>query len=243
MRAQALEIQSLIDPIPQPLPPSRAELAAAERAASLEVFKDHWNEEVSKAVRWVQNTDWDDVREGIEQRASRLWPGSLGETPSESLGAAKDAVSQQAQAQAGSIKDAARGAWGSAKATGRSVEEAAQSKALEARLRIKKEVSKVGEEVKEKTEEAKGGFFSFLSRGKEKAGELVTAAKSAIGAAEGAANAIDGQTITTGMTSVQKALHQRYAKSQSQDTRTIAEVLSERYVRVDARDNTQLRGL
>lgn len=104
-------------------------------------------------------------------------------------------------------------------------------------------MTKIGEEVKEKAEEAKGGFFSFLSRGKEKAGELVNAAKSAIGVAEGVASSIDGQTLTPGMTSVQKALHQRYAKSQSPDTRTIAEVLSERYVRVDARDNTQLRGL
>lgn len=251
LRAQALEIQSLIDPIPLPLPPTRSEIAAAERAASVEVLKDHWNEEVGKAVRWVQHTDWDGVRGGVEANLNNLWAKATGQSPAENLKAAEEAVApvaQQAktktQQQVGSIREATRGAFDTAKSTGRSVEEAAQSKALEARLKTKQEASKIGQEIKDTASEAKGGFFSFLSKGKEKAAELVEIAKSTVGIAEReTGKAIDGLTFTVGMSPVQKALHQRFAKADGSDTRTAAEVLRQRYVAIDAQDNSSLRGL
>lgn len=197
----------------------------------------------------MQRTDWEDVREGMEDRVSGLWNSAFGETPADSAEAAKDAVAGAAQKtkaraeqKAGSIRESARGAFDQAKSTGRSVEDAARDKVLEARLRTKKEATKVGEEVKDAAQEAKGGFFSWFSSGKEKAAELVNAAKSAVGMGAGVA-AIDGQTISAGMTPVQKALHQRYEKEQAKDTRTVAEVLQSRYVRMDERDNSVLRGV
>ncbi|EEU45468.1 uncharacterized protein NECHADRAFT_100537 [Fusarium vanettenii 77-13-4] len=82
LRSQALAIQGLIDPFPPLPPPTRSEVAAAQRANAVEVAKERWNTEVMNAVRWVQHTDWVEVREGLEDTASRLWSRTFG-NPSE----------------------------------------------------------------------------------------------------------------------------------------------------------------
>lgn len=243
LRSQALELQTLVDPIPEPLPPTRSERAAAERAASVESLKDKWNDEVSKAIHWVQRTDWDEVREGVETQASGLWSKLTGETPASSAERAKDTVERQASDKARGIREAARGAFDSARSAGRTAEEAAEHKALEARLKTKRVASEIGEEVKEKADEARSSWSSWLGFGKEKAGELVGKAKSAVGFAESQAKTLDGLTFTTGMSPVERALHQRYEKVTPKDTRTVEQVLKERYVPIDKRDNSLLRGL
>ncbi|KAJ4265410.1 hypothetical protein NW762_004698 [Fusarium torreyae] len=85
LRAQALAIQGLVDPLPPLPPPTRSEVAAAQRAQTVEIAKDRWNTEVENAVRWVQRTDWVEVREGLEDTASRLWARAFGGSPSEAL--------------------------------------------------------------------------------------------------------------------------------------------------------------
>ncbi|KAI5462501.1 hypothetical protein BGZ63DRAFT_215919 [Mariannaea sp. PMI_226] len=72
LRAQALALQAIVDPLPPLPPPTRSEVAAAQRAAAVEVAKDRWNQEVENAVRWVQRTDWVQVRERLEDSVSRL---------------------------------------------------------------------------------------------------------------------------------------------------------------------------
>ncbi|KAF4977051.1 hypothetical protein FZEAL_6368 [Fusarium zealandicum] len=84
LRSQALALQGLIAPFPPLPPPTRSEVAAAQRATSVEVAKDRWNTEVENAVRWVQHTDWVQVREDLEDSASRMWTRMFG-TPSENL--------------------------------------------------------------------------------------------------------------------------------------------------------------
>lgn len=240
---QALELQSIIDPIPLPLPPTRSEVAAEQRAAKVEILKEKWNDEVGRAVRWLQTTDWDEVRDGLQTQAGSLWSRVLGETPVQSAESAKDAAEHKAGALAGS----ARGAFQKAKAEARSVEEAAQNKALEARLQTKRTADKVAAEAKVAAKETGGVLSSLLGRGKEKATELAGKAKEAVGltagGAGGATAAIDGVTLNTGSSAVEKALHQRYEKSAAKDTRTVAEVLKARYTPIDNRDNTSLRGL
>lgn len=244
-------MQTLVDPIPEPLPPSRSELAAAERAASVEALKDKWNDEVSRAVHWVQNTDWDEVRDSLEDQAGSVWARITGQAPSESVDRAQSDIenaaqkaSNKAQEKAGGIRDATRGAFDSARSTGRSVEEAAQSKALEARLKTKKVASDVEADVEEKASEAKGTWGSLFGFGKEKAVELADKAKTAVGLAESKVQkALDGKTFQTGMSPVERALHERYDKTPVKDARTVADVLKERYVPFDKRDNTILRGL
>ncbi|KAM0429387.1 hypothetical protein ACHAPT_006605 [Fusarium lateritium] len=78
LRSQALALQGLIDPFPPLPPPTRSEVAAAQRANAVEVAKERWNTEVMNAVRWVQRTDWVEVREGLEDTASRLWSRTFG---------------------------------------------------------------------------------------------------------------------------------------------------------------------
>lgn len=222
-----------------PLPPTRSEAAAEQRAAKVEVLKEKWNDEVGRAVRWVQTTDWDEVRSGMQAQAGSLWSRITGETPAQSAEAAKEL----AEAQAAAIADSARGAFRKAKAEARSVEEAAQNKVLEARLQTKKTTEKVASEAteaaKEGAEQAGGWLSSLFGRGKDKAAELTSKAKEAAGFV----SAIDGVAITTGSTTVEKALQQRFAKTVVQDRRTVAEVLKERYTPIDNRDNTNLRGL
>lgn len=243
LRAQALELQTIIDPIPLPLPPTRSEVAAEQRAAKLEVLKEKWNDEVGRAVRWVQTTDWDEVRGDAQAQAGSLWARVTGQTPEQSTNAAKDL----AEAQARAVEQSARGTFQKAKAEARSVEEAAENKVLEARLRTTKKVQAVADDVVDATEEGAqqtGGFLSSLfGRGKEKAAELAGKAKEAVGLAGSTVAAVDGVTLTTGSSAVEKALHQRYQKTVIKDTRTVAEVLKERYTPVDSRDNTNLRGL
>ncbi|KAM0669209.1 hypothetical protein ACQRIU_002771 [Beauveria bassiana] len=243
LRAQALELQSIIDPIPLPLPPTRSEVAAEQCAAKVEILKDKWNDEIGRAVRWVQTTDWDEVRHGVTSQAGALWARVTGQTPEQSVDAAKSAAEDKAR----SIEQSARGGFQKAKAEARSVEEAAQNKALEARLQAKKTTkeaaSTIAETAKEGAQEAGGVLSSLLGRGTEKAAELAGKAKEAVGLASGAVADIDRVTLTTGVSAVEKALHQRFQKTAIKDTRTVAEVLQERYTPVDRRDNTNLRGL
>lgn len=78
LRAQALALQGLVEPFPPLPPPRRSEVAAAQRENAIEVAKDRWNHEIENAVRWVQRTDWIQVREDVESGVSRLWGGSEG---------------------------------------------------------------------------------------------------------------------------------------------------------------------
>ncbi|KAG9234402.1 hypothetical protein BJ875DRAFT_16283 [Amylocarpus encephaloides] len=72
LRSQSRLLQSLLEPTPIPLPQTRAELAREERSTLVEAAKDRWNDEVENAVRWVQKTNWDEVRENMEGSVARL---------------------------------------------------------------------------------------------------------------------------------------------------------------------------
>lgn len=228
LRAQALALQNLVDPVPAPLPPTRSEVAAAQRATSIEVAKDRWNHEVENAVRWAQSTDWREVREEVEQGASRLWARAFGETPAEEAHRAREKVEDAS----GGVADAARAAYNKAKSRTISVEEAAENKILEARLWSNKEASK-----------AEGSLAAAWESGKDKARGLAEKAKAAVGAAE---DKIEGKVQDKGQPAVSpvaKVLSQRYEKPEAKVNKTVAEVLQERYTPMDKRDNTVLRGI
>lgn len=212
--AQALALQSLVDPVPQPLPPSRAEMAAARRAASIEAAKDRWNDEVGKAARWAQSTDWDEVREGLEARVAGLWATAFGESV------------DAAEATAGKLEPLAHKTETAAKETAREMATAARAAfdgALDkARTRAERSISPA------------------LERGQDRAQEVAGMVKSAVGLAEDkTADGTDGK----GQSAVQKALQQRYEKAGAETERTAAEVLRARYTPMDQRDTTVLRGL
>jgi altered-inheritance-of-mitochondria protein 5 len=190
----------------------------------------------------VQNTDWEEVREGLEEGASRLWTKAFGETPEEVAVDAKEqaeAAAIKAKGAASGVAASARDAYSKAKASGISAEQAAENKVLEARLWTKKETVKAGDAAKGKAEEAKGLLATAWETGKDKAKNLAGLAKGAADAAESATN----ETLAPALSPVQRALQQRYQRPEAKVNKTVAEVLKERYTPLDQRDNTVLRGV
>ncbi|KAL2887530.1 hypothetical protein HOO65_050651 [Ceratocystis lukuohia] len=78
LRSHNAQLASSLDPAPGLAPPSRAEIEAAARANIVDASKDRWNRELQNAVRSVQNTDWDEVRERMEISAQQLWARMTG---------------------------------------------------------------------------------------------------------------------------------------------------------------------
>ncbi|KAK0385043.1 hypothetical protein NLU13_7521 [Sarocladium strictum] len=242
LRASAIDVHELIDPRKeQPLPPTRSELAAAERAHSVEAVKDRWNQEVENAARWVQHTDWDDVRATAEASVAKLWSNIFSEAGAEAEKAqakleplekkAKAKIEQAEQ----NIASAAKGAFEKAKQTTREAESAAILAASKAKHKADAEAAKVEAAVEEESTQAKGWFASALDKGKQMAG----AATTPVGVA-------DVEIATDGLkplTPVQKALRERYQRPEAKHNKTVEQALKERYTPIDKRDNTVLRGI
>ncbi|CAD6445286.1 4521d6f7-a33a-43a7-bc9c-23f2c2f7b60d [Sclerotinia trifoliorum] len=66
LHQQSYILTSLLEKQPIPPPKTRSELAREERSTLIEAAKDRWNAEIENGVRWVQRTDWEGVRDGIE---------------------------------------------------------------------------------------------------------------------------------------------------------------------------------
>lgn len=224
LRAQALQLHQVIDPLPVDLPPTRAELAAAQRATTLEAAKDRWNHEVERAVRWAQTTDWDDVRASVESKLEGLWSGSSAQ-PAAAVQAADNAA-RTIEGDAASASETSRAAYLEARRTARSVEQAAENKLLEARLRA----NRAGE-----------GAAQAIEAGKEAAKDLAAKAKAAV-----LDNSGGSSDETLGPSPVQLALRQRFEKApEPTEPKTVAQALQERYIPIDQRDDGHviLRGL
>ncbi|KAH7223579.1 hypothetical protein BKA60DRAFT_667265 [Fusarium oxysporum] len=205
LRAQALAIQGLIDPLPPLPPPTRSEVAAAQRARTVEIAKDRWNTEVENAVRWVQHTDWVQVREGLEDTASRLWARAFGVSPSEVVGEA-----------------------------GRKVTETEQ----QAKPIIKQGAAKLGDASGKVAAAAKGAFQKAKAESKDFASVVLDHSKDK----ENVDIAQEDGTLSA-LTPVERALQQRFSKPEDKVNKTVEEALNDRYKPMDARDNTQLRGV
>ncbi|KAF4954247.1 hypothetical protein FGADI_5403 [Fusarium gaditjirri] len=205
LRAQALAIQGLIDPLPPLPPPTRSEVAAAQRARTVEIAKDRWNTEVEKAVRWVQHTDWVQVREGLEDTASRLWARAFGVSTSESVGEA-----------------------------GRKVTETEH----QAKPIVKQGAAKLGDASGKVAAAAKSAFQKAKAESKDFASVILDHSKDK----ENVDIAQDDGTLSA-LTPVERALQQRFSKPEDKVNKTVEEALNDRYRPMDARDNTQLRGV
>ena len=78
LRSQTSLLNNMIDerdlaregkPITRPAPLRARE----ERVGIVETAKDRWNEELERAVRWIQNVQWDMVRERTENGIAQAW--------------------------------------------------------------------------------------------------------------------------------------------------------------------------
>lgn len=233
LRANNYVVSGITDPLPPVYPPTRTEIAALERANFVDTAKDKWNAEVEREVRWIQNTDWNEVREGVETAVGRLWSRALGnaieETEKGERKAAEltDAASREARAaadrskaaasnKAGSVADAAKNAYADAKARGLDFADKAQ----------------------EEAEQAKGSIFNAVGRGIEKGKEALSLASQKIAGAE---QALEGK-IDEKLSPVERTLQQRYQKPSGLN-QTVEEALAERYVPIDQKTTAELRGI
>ncbi|KAI0896615.1 hypothetical protein F4806DRAFT_495920 [Annulohypoxylon nitens] len=151
LRQQTYLLSSIIDPLPPALPPTRAEIAAAERAHFTEKAKDRWNTEVEGAVRWAQSKDWDEVREDAEAALSRLWAKAFSEAQEQVEKDQRKADAADGKEKAASIASAAKNAFTNTKAKG----------------------SEVVTKTEEKAEETKGSIFGAIASGFSKAKSAV----------------------------------------------------------------------
>jgi len=176
LRSQSQVLTSLLDPTPLPPPQTRADLAREERSTLVEAAKDRWNDEIENAVRWVQRTDWTEVREGMEGTLARFLGGGLqksregieevekaaGPKVQEAVDRSKTALKKGADQAAVGVDSAAAATIAGAERVGAEVKEGA---------------SKLAASTKTKTEHAVNSSKEQLGLTEEKSGALWDAAK------------------------------------------------------------------
>ncbi|KAG9246290.1 hypothetical protein BJ878DRAFT_497699 [Calycina marina] len=258
LRTQSRVLTSLLEPSPIPPPQTRSELAHKERGTLIETAKDRWNEEVESALRWVQRTDWNDVRETLENSVSRLLNTEKGRKVRDEESLIASAARAKAQEVAASTREGAGKIADASKALPTrtstlakekadiSVVKAAELKdAAKTKARIVEEETKIGaHEVAESIRSSSGGTVDAargavrdaIGKGIEKGKETFGKAQAAVGLAE--------QKIATAaaIAPVEKALQERYEKPNGLE-KSVEETLAARYKPVDAQDSSHLRGV
>jgi MICOS complex subunit MIC12 len=225
LRQQTYLLSGITDPLPPKLPPTRAELAAIERANLTEAAKDRWNAEVEHAVKWAQTKDWSGVREDLELAVSNLWARALGK--------AQEGAEIAEEEGAAAARDLTRKTKAEVREKTDSVAAAAKSAYADAKAKS----ASVATKAEEKAEVAKGSVLSAIGKGVEKGKEVLDKAKSAVISTEEKMEA-----ATSKLSPVEKALQQRYEKPSGLN-QTVEEALAARYVPIDQRDNTNLKTL
>ncbi|KAK3075269.1 hypothetical protein LTR53_001547 [Teratosphaeriaceae sp. CCFEE 6253] len=76
LHQQSLILHNIVEPAP-PLPPAAPREV---RAGVFETMKDRWNSELERNVRELQTTDWNGVRDQLEEGASKLWRRAFAKT-------------------------------------------------------------------------------------------------------------------------------------------------------------------
>ncbi|KAM9879226.1 hypothetical protein VDGL01_06661 [Verticillium dahliae] len=266
LRSQARVLDSFLEPVVPAPPPTRHEIEAAKRANLVDTAKDRWNAEVEGAVHYLQRTDWDDVRAGLEDAAWRAWRSAFGD-PEPQIDEAKRRAAAGGRELAREGKEIAReakgawerareakGAWERARektaAAGEARAEEARVAAEQARVAAERRAAELKALADRKAVESKDKAEDVLEAGKREAGRLVDKVKEVVGIvddkAEDAAKAIKTDAVnlveTGTSTPVERALRERYEKK-APVTKSVADVLAERYLPTDAKDYSHLRGL
>lgn len=210
-------LEALIDPKPQLQTPSRAELARQERLTLTEIAKDRWNAEIEHAVRWVQTTNWDGVRDNMEASVVRLFGGKVER--------AQDKIVELESAGVSKVQEA----LGKSKAAIGQGKDQAIAGVERAATSAKENLASIGT-----IDGAREAVRGAVSKGIEKGKEVVGRAQAAVGVV------VPPSSLTH--SEVEKALQERYEKSHTLD-KTVEEVLEERYKPIDSRDNSVLRGV
>ncbi|PHH80818.1 hypothetical protein CDD80_6908 [Ophiocordyceps camponoti-rufipedis] len=239
LREQKWMIQNITDPDDN----ARQWQQPRSTTVSIEqLAKDRWNQEIERAVRWAQKTNWTAIGQGLERRVAALWAEHGEERLADGEARAREALDQvkekgaQAAAKmedgarraAARAEDEARRAAARAEDEARRVAARAEDETRRAASRFQDEARQMGAEAQDK---AQGVLASALDR-----------VKTAVGWAEAEVVAV-AKEQAAGESPVEKALRQRFEKGGAGMERAAEEVLRERYRPLGERDNTVLRGL
>jgi MICOS complex subunit MIC12 len=226
-QAQILTTLTRDSPIPSNFPPpqpTRVELAVKERDHLVATFKDKWNAEIQKAVRWAQTKDWAETREAAEERVRQL----SGLPPIQK-------AAQELEAEVARAEDAAKSAASRASTAAKSAASSATTTAKSALQESKASAAKAAGETKEA---AKGMFARGLEKGKELVGRTKASVKLA---EERMETKLDHAFLES---DVDRALSRRYKEGESDALKqSVEEALNERYAPISERDIAKLRGL
>lgn len=273
LRSQAHVLNGLLEPTPLPPPQSRAELAREERSTLVETAKDRWNEEVENAVRWVQRTDWNEMREGMEGAIARLLGTGL-EKSREGIEEAEKKSGPKVQEAVDRSKAVARKGADQAAAGIDRVAAATISGAEKAATSTKEQLRQAGAKSAEYGGVAKARTDRVVTdakSGAHDAAEKVRHSGGTVDAARGAVRDVVNKGIEKGREAIGKAqaavglaTDKLESKAQAASlshssavekalheryekpdglNKSVEEVLEERYKPIDARDNTVLRGV
>ena len=201
----------------------------------LETAKERWNAEVLGAARWAQNKDWGRVREEAEEGVARL----LGVELSKEVVTEREEVPSRVSAPAERARREERRDRGLPPPPPELIEAGEK-----VRERTMEGAKVVRDEVKEAVSKGVGGAKGMVAKGMDKAHEFVESAKTALYLAEEKAETrMDARLLHR--TAVEKALEERFDSElrEKRMKRSVEEVLRERYMPMDKRDNSRLRGI
>jgi altered-inheritance-of-mitochondria protein 5 len=244
-------LEGLLQPTPLPPPQTRAELAREERSTIVEAAKDRWNAEVENAIRWVQRTDWDEVRGGMESAVSRLLSGGL-QKSREGIEEAEKQAGPKVQEALDRSKATAQQAASQIGAQAKEQANQLGTKAAEVRDSVRADARKTAADLKSGAQESvkhsggtvnatRGALRDAVGKGIEMGKEAVGKAQAAVGLAEEKLESRGQSLALSHSAAVEKALHERY--EQPKALPSLEEALEERYKAIDQRDNTVLRGV
>jgi altered-inheritance-of-mitochondria protein 5 len=273
LRSQARVLNGLLEPVPLPPPQSRAELAREERSTLVETAKDRWNAEVENAVRWIQRTDWNEVREGMEGAVARLLGTGLeksregieeveknyGPTVQEAVDRSKATARKGAdQAAAGIDRAAAATVSGVEKGVASTKEQLRQAGAKSAEYgdAVKAKTDRVvtdarsGSQGAAQTLRHPGGTVD-AARGavRDAVSKGIEKGKEVLGQAQAAVglatDKLESKAQSAGLSHSSAVEKALHERYEKPDglNKSVEEVLEERYKPIDARDNTVLRGV
>ncbi|CCC10133.1 hypothetical protein SMACR_02711 [Sordaria macrospora] len=239
-------------------PPPRSELVERERHRFVESAKDKWNNEIENAVRWAQTTDWSVVRESAEDAVAGLFGITIdrseyaAEKAKEAARIAAERMRYAAEESKETGKIMAREAHVRSEEMRRRAAETARLWSQEAKEGIHAAegvAHRIADEVRHDAEVVRGVVNSAVDKavekgrhGIEKVEEAVGLGKAAVRLAEDKLEAAADRKLLH-VSDIDRALQERYTKSEDVMKKSVREVLAERYIPMDKRDNTRLRSL
>jgi altered-inheritance-of-mitochondria protein 5 len=176
----------------------------------IETAKDRWNAEVENAVRWMQRTDWSEVREGMEGAISRFLGSGLQQSRARMEEVEKQAAPKVQEAVDRSKAAARKGADDAATGIDRAAS-ATIAGAERAGAEAKAGASRIADSAKEQWDRASAKTAEIEDSAKAQTGRAIADAKAG---ARGATDSIkhSGGTIDASRGALRDAVHKGIEK-------------------------------